>query len=73
MQVLSKNQFGTLMLPDKSPSSLVPEKTNISHIITFMSQNAVTFEALSLSLSDLGTIPDIITLFVSVFQVIVKL
>ena len=32
-----------------------------------------TFEAFSLSLSDLGTIPDIKTLFVSVLQVIAKL
>ena len=31
-----------------------------------------TFEALSLSLSDLGAIPDIKTLFSSVFQVIAK-
>ena len=31
-----------------------------------------TFEAFSLSLSDLGTIPDIKTLFVSVLQVIAK-
>ena len=32
-----------------------------------------TLEVFSLSLSDLGTIPDIITLFVSVLQVIAKL
>ena len=49
---------------------LIIYKTYTSHI-AFMSQ--FTFEAFSLSLPDIGTIPDIKKLFVSVLQVIAKL
>ena len=47
-------------------------KTYISHI-TFMSQMLFTFEAFSLSLLVVGTIPGVETLFISVLQDIAKL
>ena len=47
-------------------------KTYISHI-TFMSQMLFSFEAFSLSLLVVGTIPDVETLLISVLQDIAKL
>ena len=51
---------------------LIIYETHISRI-TFVSQDAVCFEAFSLGLSDLGAIIDFKTLFVSVLQVIAML
>ena len=47
-------------------------KTYISHI-TFMSEMLFSFEAFSLSLLVVGTIPDVETLLISVLQDIAKL
>ena len=48
-------------------------RTYISHIIFMPGDAAFTFKTFSLSLSDLGTLPDRDALFLSVLQVIAKL